>query len=105
MTYVITSPCIDVCDTACQSVCPVDCIEWEPGVDRMLFINPDECIDCAACEPVCPVVAIFADQEVPEQERQFIDINALYFQDKEAARRRVEEEAATRKAQSVKEAT
>jgi ferredoxin len=91
VTYVIASPCIDVMDTACQDVCPVDCIYYEPGKDRMLFINPDECIDCAACEPVCPVMAIFADYDVPGKEHEFIELNAMYFLDKEATRQRVEE--------------
>jgi Fe-S-cluster-containing hydrogenase component 2 len=67
-------------------------------MDRMLFIDPDQCIDCAACEPVCPVAAIFADEDVPQNELGFMDINELYFRDKEAARRRVEEMAASRPA-------
>ncbi|MGH2696562.1 MAG: indolepyruvate ferredoxin oxidoreductase subunit alpha, partial [Actinomycetota bacterium] len=52
MTYVIAETCIDVKDRACVDECPVDCI-YEGG--RMLYIQPDECVDCAACEPVCPV--------------------------------------------------
>ena len=60
MTYVITEPCIDVKDKACVEVCPVDCI-YE-GLNQ-LFIHPDECIDCGACEPVCPVKAIFTEDE------------------------------------------
>ncbi len=56
----------------------------------MLFINPDECIDCAACEPVCPVAAIFAEDSVPQADQEFIPLNALYFQNREEARRRVE---------------
>ena len=94
MAYVITSPCIDVKDTACQDVCPVDCIYYEPDTDRMLFINPDECIDCAACEPVCPVTAIFPEDAVPQHEREFIQKSAMYFQDKEAVRRWVDQLAA-----------
>ena len=54
MTYVITEPCIDVKDRACVDVCPVDCIHDEGDADRMLYIDPDECIDCGACEPSCP---------------------------------------------------
>ncbi len=91
MTYVITSPCIDVMDTACQDVCPVDCIYFEEGVDRMLYINPAECIDCAACEPVCPVNAIFAQDDVPARDREFSELNARYFEDREAVRRRISE--------------
>src|SRR5205085_1852520 len=56
MTYTICEPCIDVKDRACVDECPVDCI-YEGG--RMLYIQPDECVDCGACEPVCPVTAIF----------------------------------------------
>ena len=53
MTYVIGEPCIDVMDRACVDECPVDCI-YEG--ERALYIHPDECVDCGACEPVCPVV-------------------------------------------------
>ncbi len=59
MAYVITEPCIDVKDKACVEVCPVDCIYEGPN---QLFIHPDECIDCGACEPVCPVKAILNKQ-------------------------------------------
>ena len=61
MTYVITEPCIDVMDKSCVEVCPVDCIHFDEGDDRMLYIDPDECIDCGACEPACPVSAIGPD--------------------------------------------
>ena len=67
MTYVITEPCIDLLDISCVEVCPVDCIHYGEGTDRKLYIDPDECIDCGACEPVCPVTAIFAEDDVPEQ--------------------------------------
>ena len=52
MTYIITEPCVGVKDAACVDVCPVDCI-YTRDEDDMYYINPDECIDCAACEPVC----------------------------------------------------
>ena len=65
MTYIIADPCIDVMDQACVDVCPVDCIHFEEGKDRMLYIDPDECIDCGACEPECPVEAIFTEEDVP----------------------------------------
>ncbi len=65
MSYVIAEPCIDVLDISCVSVCPVDCIHYEEGVDRKLFIDPNECIDCGACEPECPVNAIFPEDQVP----------------------------------------
>jgi ferredoxin len=62
MTYVIAEACIGVKDRSCVDVCPVDCI-YE-GEDQ-LYIHPDECIDCGACVPECPVTAIFDEEEVP----------------------------------------
>jgi NAD-dependent dihydropyrimidine dehydrogenase PreA subunit len=62
MTYVIALPCVDLKDKACIEECPVDCI-YEG--DRMLYIHPDECVDCGACEPVCPVEAIYYEDDVP----------------------------------------
>lgn len=76
MAYVITEPCIDVKDASCVDVCPVDCI-YEG--ESQYFIHPDECIDCAACEPVCPVAAIFAEDAVPENQKQFIATNRDHF--------------------------
>ena len=80
MTYVIAQPCIDVKDKACVEVCPVDCIHPidGEGVDQ-LFIDPDECIDCGACEPECPVEAIFTEEDLPEEWSHFTKINAYYF--------------------------
>src|SRR5690348_16610338 len=87
MTYVITEPCIDVKDGSCVDVCPVDCIHPAEGEAdyaqyRQLCINPDECIDCGACEPACPVTAIFEESAVPEQWRSYLKINADYFRSK-----------------------
>ena len=62
MTYTIALPCVDLKDKACIEECPVDCI-YEG--ERMLYIHPDECVDCGACEPVCPVEAIFYEDDVP----------------------------------------
>jgi Fe-S-cluster-containing hydrogenase component 2 len=76
MTYVICSPCIDVKDAACQKACPVECI-YEGG--RMMYIQPDECIDCGVCLSVCPVLAIYAEHDVPEGEREFVAVNAEFF--------------------------
>ena len=90
MTYVIIDPCIDVLDKSCVDVCPVDCIHYEEGVDRKLYIDPDECIDCGACEPACPVTAIFAEDDVPEGQKEYTEIDALWFKDKAAARARVQ---------------
>lgn len=89
MTYTITSPCIDVTDQSCVDVCPVDCIHFEEGIDKILYINPDECIDCGACEPACPVSAIFAEDDVPEDQQIFTEINALWYTDKDAARAKI----------------
>ena len=89
MTYVIVEPCIDVLDKSCVDVCPVDCIHYEEGVDRKLCIDPDECIDCGACEPACPVTAIFAEDDVPEGQKEYTAIDALWFKDKAAARAQV----------------
>ncbi len=89
MTYIITQPCIDTTDQSCVDVCPVDCIHFEEGVDKMLYIDPDECIDCGACEPACPVSAIFAEDDLPEDQAAFREINALWYQDKAAARAKV----------------
>lgn len=89
MTYVITTPCIDTVDQSCVDVCPVDCIHFEEGIDKILYIDPDECIDCGACEPACPVSAIYAEEDVPEEEAAYTEINALWFTDKDAARSKV----------------
>ncbi|MPZ23001.1 MAG: 4Fe-4S dicluster domain-containing protein [Dehalococcoidia bacterium] len=89
MTYIITDPCIDVKDQSCVEVCPVDCIHAEDE-DRMLYIDPDECIDCGACEPVCPVTAIFTEDDTPDTLAEYIPLNALWYQDKDAARAQVE---------------
>ncbi len=89
MTYVITSPCIGTKDRSCVEVCPVDCIHDDGDEDMMLYIDPAECIDCGACEPACPVTAIFAEDDVPAEEAAYTEINRLWYQDKEAARSRV----------------
>lgn len=68
MAYVITQGCIDILDRSCVDVCPVDCL-YEGN--RMMYINPDECIDCAACEAVCPQEAIFYSDFIPEEMREF----------------------------------
>ena len=75
MTYIITEPCVDVKDRSCVDVCPVDCIH---EVGRMLVIDPEECIDCGACEPECPVEAIYPEDAVPDKWTAFIGINYTY---------------------------
>jgi NAD-dependent dihydropyrimidine dehydrogenase PreA subunit len=76
MAYVITSPCIDVKDGDCQTACPVECI-YEGG--RMMYIQPDECINCGLCLSVCPVQAIYEGDEVPANEAAFTAANADFF--------------------------
>src|SRR5665647_1283737 len=85
MAFVICEPCIGTKDTACVDVCPVDCIhprkdETDFATAELLYIHPDECIDCGACVPACPVEAIFVLDEVPEKWKRFIEINAEHFQ-------------------------
>lgn len=91
MTYVVTEPCIGTKDRSCVEVCPVDCfynftkkdlnekVSKEPATDNdygMLVIHPDECIHCGACEPECPVEAIYEDSDVPEKWEEYVEINA-----------------------------
>jgi NAD-dependent dihydropyrimidine dehydrogenase PreA subunit len=75
MTYVITEPCIGTKDQSCVEVCPVDCI-YDAGDHFM--INPEECIDCGACEPECPVEAIFPEDALPDKWEPFVKINYAY---------------------------
>ena len=81
MTYIIVEPCIGVKDKSCIDVCPMDCLHGNDS-DEMVYVDPEECIDCAACIPECPVDAIFAESETPEKWKHFIQINADYFKDK-----------------------
>ena len=76
MPYVISSQCIDINDQSCVEECPVDCIYVG---ERKLYINPKECIDCGACEPVCPVDAISQDRRVPDEDQAFIEDNRAFF--------------------------
>ena len=105
MIYVIAEPCHGVCDTACVDVCPVDCIHGPAPLDEMrvvkdeggeaalrekygekvmLYIDPEECISCGACEPECPVNAIFEDEELPEKWASFAELNAKFFEERDA---------------------
>jgi len=95
MAYVITEPCLGTCDTSCVKVCPVDCIHGpltERQIDGIpeskrktvlakiqLYIDPDTCIDCAACEPECPVDAIFEADNVPSKWKHYTELNAKFF--------------------------
>ena len=76
MPYVIGESCVDVLDRSCVQECPVDCI-YEG--ERMLYIHPDECVDCGACEPVCPVEAIYYEDDLPDQWKEYKDENARFF--------------------------
>jgi NAD-dependent dihydropyrimidine dehydrogenase PreA subunit len=85
VTFVISQACIDVKDKSCVEVRPVDCI-YTDADDRMCYIHPDDCIDCAVCESACPVQAIFPANETPSDALQFIEINARWFRDKAEVR-------------------
>jgi ferredoxin len=92
VAFVITEACIGTKDRSCVDVCPVDCIHDESDdADQQLYIDPDECIDCGACEPACPVTAIYAEDDVPDNLKSFIEINSLWYKDKDAARAKVKE--------------
>ena len=95
MSYIIAEPCVGTCDTACVDVGPVDCIHgpydregageeakvdgFVPKENDSLYINPEECIDCGACEPECPVEAIFDEDDLPEEWKEYVEINANFF--------------------------
>ncbi len=78
MTFVVTENCIKCKYTDCVEVCPVDCFYEGPN---FLVIHPDECIDCGLCVPECPVEAIFDEDELPEDQQEFIEINAKYAEE------------------------
>ncbi|MGM0449283.1 MAG: ferredoxin FdxA [Pseudomonadota bacterium] len=73
MTFVVTENCIKCKYTDCVEVCPVDCFYEGPN---FLAIDPDECIDCALCEPECPAEAIYSEDELPDDQQEFLEINA-----------------------------
>lgn len=84
MPFIICEPCVGVKDKGCQEICPVDCIYDRSDAKAgefpdMVFIHPEECIDCAICEPECPVEAIFPDVDVPDEWKRYIEINRRYF--------------------------
>ena len=78
MTYVIAQPCVDVKDKACIDECPVDCI-YEG--ERSLYIHPSECVDCGACDPVCPVEAIYYSDDVPDEWADYVRANVEFFEE------------------------
>lgn len=73
MTYVVVENCIKCKYTDCVDVCPVDCFHEGPN---FLVIDPDECIDCTLCEPECPADAIFAEDDLPDDQQKFLELNA-----------------------------
>ena len=80
MAYVIAEPCYTTKDKACVPACPVDCIYEGP---KMLYIHPEECIDCGACVEPCPVQAIFPADELPEKWKFYIEVNKNFFPEKD----------------------
>ena len=76
MAYIIAEPCYTTKDKACVPACPVDCIYEGP---KMLYIHPEECIDCGACVPACPVQAIYSLDETPGKWADYINLNAQHF--------------------------
>ncbi|MFW5682464.1 MAG: 4Fe-4S dicluster domain-containing protein [Phycisphaeraceae bacterium] len=84
MPHIIAEPCIGTKDTSCVAVCPVDCIhptsdEPEFEDSKMLYIDPDTCIDCGLCVDECPVQAIFPEEDLPDEWSEYIQLNADYF--------------------------
>lgn len=87
MPHVITDACVGTKDTACVDACPVDCIHPYPDGDgqeafdaaEQLYIDPEVCIDCGACIPVCPVEAIFTEDDLPDDKRHFVAVNADWY--------------------------
>jgi NAD-dependent dihydropyrimidine dehydrogenase PreA subunit len=78
MAFVIAEPCVDVKNSSCIDACPVDCIA-APEDANMCYIDPNACIDCGACEPACPVNAIFEASALPPEWKHYAQINADYF--------------------------
>ena len=97
MTYIIGEACIDVKDLSCQSVCPVDCIH---EADRILVIDHEECIDCGACEPECPVEAMFPEDALPDKWEPFVKINYAFPEGADVINPLVDEYAAEHNVQN-----
>ncbi len=91
MAYVIAAPCVDHSDQSCVSVCPVDCIWGDLGVDRKMYVDPEGCIECGACRPVCPNDAIVPERDLRPEWRDFAWVDAAWFSDPDAARGVVDE--------------
>ena len=99
MAFVITSKCVSEVYAACQQVCPADCMHYVAALPAgypsagqpWMAIDPNECIDCGACEPECPVNAIFPEDQVPPEWAKYTELNARWFVDKASARATVDE--------------
>ena len=96
MARVITEACIGSKDRSCVDVCPMHCIHDDGPEDQILYIEPELCMDCDGCVAICPTGAVYAEDEVPEGLRVYVEINALWYRDKEAARAMVREQQAGR---------
>ena len=81
MAFVVTGNCNGCRFTDCVAVCPVECFHAD---DKMLYIDPDECIDCDACVEACPVDACFAEDQLPSEWAKYAEINANYYKSKAA---------------------
>jgi NAD-dependent dihydropyrimidine dehydrogenase PreA subunit len=91
MAYVIAAPCVDHTDQSCVAVCPVDCIYGDLSVDRKLYVDPDACIECGACETACPNNAILPEKKLPREWQDWAWVDAAWFSDPDAARQVVDE--------------
>lgn len=78
MAFVITAPCVGEKNSSCVDVCPVDCIRTTDA-EAQCYIDPENCIDCGACESACPVDAIFAQDAVPAKWTEFVEKNRAFF--------------------------
>jgi Fe-S-cluster-containing hydrogenase component 2 len=96
MSHTITSRCVDVLHKGCLLVCPVEAIHYEEGLDRMLYVDSSECIDCRGCIRECPDGAIVPPDELKACDSVWTAVNALWFEDRAAARARVNELAPPR---------
>jgi Fe-S-cluster-containing hydrogenase component 2 len=91
MAYAIAAPCVDHMDRSCLDVCPVGAISGQDGVDRKLYVDPDDCIDCGICETTCPNGAIYQVESLPAEWAGFAWTDTVWYRDMGAARAAVDE--------------